>query len=273
MTMRQVLLTGAKGGVGSMLRPYLRTICETLVLSDREPIDDLVANERFVAADLGDRPALEAACAGIDGIIHLGGYSVEGPWEEIHSANIVGLWNVYEAARVAGVKRVVFASSNHAMGFYRRRDRVGVDEPVRPDSRYGISKAFGEAVGAFFADKHGLRVMSIRIGNVGMAPIDKRRLSIWIHPEDLFQLCRIGLEHPELHHVIVYGESLNERSWWDNRTAYRLGYAPVHRAEDHAAAALEAQARLPADAVGDLFQGGAFCSIEFAGDLTRTGSS
>jgi uronate dehydrogenase len=130
------------------------------------------------------------------------------------------------------------------MGFYKRRDRIGVDEPVRPDSRYGVSKAFGEAVGASFADKFGLRVMSIRIGNVGMKPIDKRRLSIWIHPEDLFQLCRIGLEHPDLHHAIVYGESMNERSWWDNRTAFRLGYAPEHRAEDHAAAALAAQAEL-----------------------------
>lgn len=271
--MRQILLTGAKGGVGKMLRPHLRGICDTLVLSDREAVDDLAANERFVAADLGNPGALAAACAGVDGIVHLGGYSVEGPWEDIHAANIVGLWNLYEAARGAGVKRVIFASSNHAMGFYRRRDRVGTGEPVRPDSRYGISKAFGEAVGAFFADKHGLRVLSIRIGNVGLKPIGKRRLSIWIHPEDLFQLCRIGLEHPDLHHAIVYGESLNERSWWDNRTAYRLGYAPVHRAEDFAAEALAAQAALPADPIGDVFQGGAFCSIEFAGDLTRTGTS
>jgi uronate dehydrogenase len=271
--MRRILLTGAKGGVGGMLRPYLRGICDELVLSDRETVDDLAPGERFVAADLGDPAALEAACEGVQGIVHLGGYSVEGPWETIHAANIVGLWNLYEAARGRGVERVVFASSNHAMGFYKRRDRVGIDEPVRPDTRYGLSKAFGEATGALFADKHGLRVMSIRIGNVGLKPLDKRRLSIWIHPEDLFQLCRIGLEHPDLHHVIVYGESLNERSWWDNRTAYRLGYQPLHRAEEFAAEALAAQAELPADPIGDVFQGGTFCSIEFAGDLTRTGSS
>ena len=269
--MQQILLTGAKGGVGTMLRPLLRGHYSTVVLSDREPIEDLALNERFIEAELTDPAALAAACAGIDGIIHLGGYSVEGPWEAIHSANIVGLWNLYEAARAAGVKRVIFASSNHAMGFYRRRDRIGVDEPVRPDSRYGVSKAFGEATGAFFADKYGLRVMSIRIGNVGPKPLDKRRLSIWLHPEDLFQLCRIGLEHPDMHHAIVYGESLNERSWWDNRTAYRLGYAPEHRAEDHAEAALMAQAELPPDPIGDLFQGGTFCSMEYAGDLTRSG--
>ncbi len=270
--MQRILLTGAKGGVGTMLRPLLRRHYPTVVLSDREPIADLAENERFIAADLTDPASVAAACAGIDGIIHLGGFSVEGPWEAIHSANIVGLWNLYEAARAAGVRRVVFASSNHAVGFYRRRDRIGVDEPVRPDSRYGVSKAFGEAVGAYFADKFGLRVMSIRIGNVDVEPIDKRRLAIWIHPGDLFQLCRIGLEHPDLHHVIVYGESLNERSWWDNRTAYRLGYAPEHRAEDHAEAALRAQAELPADPIGDLFQGGAFCSMAYAGDLTRSGS-
>jgi uronate dehydrogenase len=269
--MQQILLTGAKGGVGTMLRPLLRGHYPTVVLSDREPIEDLASNERFIRAELTDPAALAAACEGIDGIIHLGGFSVEGPWETIHSANIVGLWNLYEAARAAGVKRVIFASSNHAMGFYRRRDRIGVDEPVRPDSRYGVSKAFGEAVGAFFADKHGLRVMSIRIGNVGPKPLDKRRLSIWLHPDDLFQLCRIGLEHPDMHHAIVYGESLNERSWWDNRTAYRLGYAPEHRAEDHAEAALRAQAELPPDPIGDLFQGGTFCSMEYAGDLTRSG--
>lgn len=270
--MRRVLLTGAKGGVAGMLRPYLRAMCDELVLSDREPVDDAEGNERVVTADLTDPTALAKTCDGVDAVIHLGGHSVEGPWEAIHSANIVGLWNLLEAARTAGVERVIFASSNHAMGFYRRRDRVGVDEPVRPDSRYGVSKAFGEAAGAFFADKYGMRVLSIRIGNVGLAPLDKRRLSIWLHPEDLAQLCRIGLEHPELHHAIVYGESLNERSWWDNRSAYRLGYSPVHRAEDHATEALAAQAKLAADPVGDMFQGGAFCSAEFKGDLTRTGS-
>ena len=270
--MQQILLTGASGQVGRMLRPHLRRHFARVVLSDREPIEELADNERFVAADLGDSAALAAACSGSEGIIHLGGYAVEGPWQAIHSANIVGLWNLFEAARAAAVRRVVFASSNHAVGFYRRRDRIGVDEPVRPDSRYGVSKAFGEAVGAFFADKYGLRVMSIRIGNVAERPVDRRRLAIWIHPEDLFQLCRIGLEHPELHHAIVYGESLNERSWWDNRTAWRLGYAPVHCAEDHAEAALAGEAARPPDPIGDLFQGGGFCTTDYAGDLTRSGS-
>ncbi|MCB1993223.1 MAG: NAD(P)-dependent oxidoreductase [Geminicoccaceae bacterium] len=268
----RVLMTGAAGGVATMLRPLLVGLYDEVVLSDRRAPEGLAAHERFVAADLGDPDSLAAACDGVDGIIHLGGQAYEAEWEVIHSANITGCWNLFEAARQAGVERVVFASSNHAIGFYPRRDRIGVDEPVRPDSRYGISKAFGEAVGSFYADKFGLRVLSIRIGNVGPVPLDKRRLSIWIHQEDLLSLIRIGLEHPELHNAIVYGVSQNERSWWDNRTAHRLGYAPRHRAEDHVDAALAAQAKLPPDPIGDLFQGGTFCAAEFAGDLKRTSS-
>ncbi len=268
----RILMTGAAGGVASMLRPLLAEHYEEVVLSDRRSPEALAPHERFVAADLGDPDSLAAACGGVDGIIHLGGQANEAEWEVIHGANIVGCWNLFEAARKAGVERVVFASSNHAIGFYPRRDRIGVDEPVRPDSRYGLSKAFGEAVGSLYADKFGLRVLSIRIGNVGPVPLDKRRLSIWIHQEDLLSLIRIGLEHPELHNAIVYGVSQNERSWWDNRTAYRLGYEPRHRAEDHVEEALAAQARLPSDPIGDLFQGGTFCAAEFAGDLKRTAS-
>ena len=117
-----------------------------------------------------DSAQVEKAVAGVDGIVHLGGFSVEGPWETILNANIVGCYNLFEAARRKGVKRVVFASSNHAVGFYPRQRKIGVDAPVRPDSRYGVSKAFGEALGALYAYKHGLRVTCLRIGNVGDAP-------------------------------------------------------------------------------------------------------
>ncbi len=143
--------------------------------------------------------------AGIDGIVHLGGHSNEGPWDTIHKANIVGCYNLFEAAYRAGVKRVVFASSNHAVGFYPRDQKIGVNVTLRPDSRYGVSKAFGEAVGALYADKHGLRVTCIRIGYVNDIPLDRRWLSIWIKPEDFLQLVRIGLEHPDIRFDIFYG--------------------------------------------------------------------
>jgi uronate dehydrogenase len=265
----RILLTGAGGGVATMIRPLLAERYPDLRLSDIKPVAGLAAGTPFVAANLARIDEIERAVEGIDGIIHLGGYSVEGPWEAIHEANIVGCYNLFEAARRQGVKRVVFASSNHAVGFYPRSAPIGPDVTPRPDSRYGISKVFGEAVGSFFADKFGLKVLSLRIGNVGLKPLDRRRLAIWLHPEDLLQLCRIGLEHPHLHYEVFYGASLNERSWWDNSAAYRYGYRPRHRAEDHRDHALAEQAKLAPDPVGDFYQGGTFCAMEFAGDASR----
>jgi len=267
--MQNVLMTGAAGGIGTHFRTLLKGRYPRLRLSDVKQPTDLAADEEFMVADLADLAAVERMVDGMDGIIHFGGFSVEGPWDVIHSANIVGAYNLFDAAYRAGVKRVIFASSNHAVGFYRRTRRIGVEEHVRPDSRYGVSKAFGEALGSYYADKFGLRVMSIRIGNVDLQPVDHRRLSIWIHPEDLAQLVHIGLTHPDMHCEIVYGMSHNERAWWDNETAVKLGYKPQHKAEDHAAHALAEQEKIGPDAIGDLFQGGAFCGEDFDGDLDR----
>ena len=214
-------------------------------------------------ANLADLAAVEKIVAGVDGIVHLGGYSIEGPWETILNSNIIGCYNLFEAAHRAGVKRVVFASSNHAMGFYPRTKRIGVDVTVRPDSRYGVSKAFGEALGALYADKHGLRVTCLRIGNVGDAPADQRRLAIWLKPEDLVQLIRIGLEHRDIHFEIFYGASDNADAWWDNSNARRFGYKPTGKADDFRAQAMAAQAKLPPDPIGDRYQGGPFCSDEY----------
>ena len=180
----------------------------------------------------------------------------EGSWDTILNANIVGCYNVFEAAYRANVKRIVFASSNHAVGFYPRSKTIGVNVTVHPDSRYGISKAFGEAVGAFYADKHGLRVTCLRIGNFGEAPIDKRRLSIWLKPEDLVQLIDIGFTHPDIRFEIFYGASDNVDMWWDNSNARRFGYKPTGKAADYVAQAMAGQAKLPPDPIGDRFQGG-----------------
>src|SRR3981081_1648076 len=231
--MPRILMTGASGGIGTALRKLLAPIYPDLLLSDVRPPADLGANEKFKAAELSDLAQVEAICDGIDGILHFGGFSVEGPWDNILQSNIIGCYNLFEAARRKGVKRVVFASSNHAVGFYPRHHHIGVDVTVRPDSRYGVSKAFGEALGSLYADKHGLRVLCLRIGNVGDKPLDKRRLSIWVKPEDLAQLIRIGLDHPDLRFEIFYGASWNERAWWDNHCAYEYGYRPTGRAEDY----------------------------------------
>lgn len=267
--MKRVLVTGAAGGVGSMIRPLLARVYPEIVLSDVKEPNDLASNETFVQAELGDMAGVERACDGVDGVVHLGGYSVEGPWETILQSNIIGCYHLFEAARRKRVERVVFASSNHAIGFYPRVQRIGVNVVPRPDSRYGVSKIFGEGLGSMYADKHGMRVLSLRIGNVGEKPLDKRRLSIWIHPADLVQLIRIGLEHPDLRYEVMYGASDNERSWWDNSVAYQYGYRPAHRAEDFRDEALAAQKKLPPDPIGDFYQGGPYCTIEFDGDTDQ----
>jgi uronate dehydrogenase len=268
--MQTVVVTGAAGGIGTRLRQLLPAVYPDIRWSDRVVPPDLGPDEKFVAADLAVISQVERVVDGAQGIVHLGGFSVEGPWETILQANIIGCYNLFEAARRCGVERVVFASSNHAMGFYPRRRRVGIESPVRPDSRYGVSKAFGEALAALYAYKHGLRVTSIRIGNFGEAPIDARRLAIWLKPEDLVQLIRIGLEHPDVRCEIFYGASDNARGWWDNGAAFRFGYRPQGRAEDHRDDALAAQAKLPPDPIGDWYQGGPFCSDEFHGGIEQS---
>jgi uronate dehydrogenase len=267
--MQRVLLTGAAGDIGQRLRTLLKPIYPQLRLSDVKKPGDLRSEEEFIPAELGDLAQVEGAVAGCEGIIHLGGHSVEGSWETILNANIIGCRNLFEAARRQGVGRVVFASSNHAVGFYPRVKRIGTDVTVRPDTRYGLSKAFGEALGALYADKYGLRVLCLRIGNLGDKPLDQRRLAIWLSPADLVQLIRIGLEHPELEYEIFYGASFNERTWWDNTRAYTFGYRPTGRAEDFRDEALAAEAKRAAEPIGDFYQGGSFCADEFVGDRRK----
>jgi uronate dehydrogenase len=261
--MKSVLVTGAAGGICTRLRQLLDRVYPDIRWSDIRKPADLASHPTFMQADLADLAQVERITDGVEGIVHLGGESVEQSWDRILQANIIGCYNLFEAARRNKVQRVVFASSNHAVGFYPRQRKISADEPVRPDSRYGMSKAFGEAIGALYAYKHGIRVTCIRIGNFADAPVDLRRLAIWISPDDLVQLIRIGLEHPDLRHEIFFGASGNERSWWDNEAAYHYGYSPTGKAEDYAAAALAAQEGLPPDPVADWYQGGPFCSDEY----------
>ena len=231
--MKTILITGAGGGVGTLLRRELAGKYD-FRLSDIRPITDLRDNETFVEGDIAEAEAMLRVTKGVDAIVHLGGYSVEGPWDDILQANIVGCYTVFEAARQNGVKRILFATSNHAVGFYRRDETIDHRVYIKPDSRYGVSKVFGEALGSLYADKYGMEVFNMRIGNVGERPLDKRRLAIWFSPRDLAQLVTIGIEHPDIRFEIVYGVSGNTRSWYDNSNAFRLGYKPQDDAETYA---------------------------------------
>ena len=257
--MKTVLITGAAGDVGTHLRRELAGKY-ALRVSDLRPVKKFRAPERTMRADVSKLADALRITKGVDAVVHLGGYSVEGPWKEILAANIVGCYNVFEAARRNGVKRIVFPSSNHAAGFYRRDQLIDHRVYPKPDSRYGVSKVFGEALASLYADKYGMQVFCIRIGNVNPAPIDKRRLSIWLSPRDLAQLVTIGIEHPAIRFEIVYGVSGNTRSWYDNANARRLGYRPQ---DDSEACAAEVLAReQPGDPTAELYQGGTFTVAE-----------
>lgn len=254
--MKTVLITGATGDVGMHLARELAGKYK-LRLSDKRPLKA----KNFVKADISKMADCLRITKGVDAIIHLGGYSVEGPWEAILQANIIGCYNMFEAARRNKVKRIVFPTSNHATGFYRRDERIDHTVYPRPDSRYGVSKVFGEALGRLYTDKYGMEFLMVRIGNVGPAPLDKRRLSIWISPRDMAQIASIGIDHPDIRFEIVYGVSGNQRSWYDNSNAVRLGYRPQDDSETFAAEIL-AREKPSDNAIAEKYQGGVFCTAE-----------
>ena len=264
--MKTVLITGAAGNVGSHLRRELAGRYN-LRLSDIVPVKDISPGEKQVRGDVAKMTDMLRVTKGVDAIVHLGGFSSEGPWESILHANIIGCYNVFEAARRNDVKRVLFASSNHAAGFYRRDVKIDHRVYPKPDSRYGVSKAFGEQIGSLYADKYGLEVFCMRIGNVNPVPPDKRRLSIWISPRDLARLVSVGIENPNINFEIVYGVSDNKRSWYDNSNARRLGYLPQDDAELYAAEVLAKDK--PGDPRTEMFQGGTFVLAEYGGDPSR----
>ena len=223
---KRLLLTGAAGGLGVALRQRLKANCDVLRLSDRVSVGDAGPNEEVVLADLADADAVSEMVRGVDAIVHLGGISVEGPFAPILQANILGVYNLYEAARVHGVKRVVFASSNHVTGFYRQSETITADRPARPDGLYGVSKAFGEDLSRFYFDRYGIETACVRIGSSFPEPKDRRMLATWLSFDDLHRLITACLSTPVLGHTILFGMSDNAVTWWDNAQARHVGYVP-----------------------------------------------
>lgn len=265
----RVLITGAAGNIGRTLRQHLRGRYRLLRLTDIAPQEPAVAGEEVATVDIRDAAAVEASMRGIDCVIHLAGVPEEDSWERILPLNIEGCYNVFEAARRAGVRRVVFASSNHAVGFHRRETFIDTQVQPRPDGRYGVSKVFGEAVARLYADKYALSVACLRIGSFRPSdrPSESRHLLTWISHRDMAQLAMRCVEHPDYHFVVVYGVSNNLRNRWDNTPAKFLGYRPQDDAEAFAA---EVLATSPTeDPIAAQFHGGMYCPIEFVGDTTR----
>ncbi|MGD1955960.1 MAG: NAD-dependent epimerase/dehydratase family protein [Sphingomonadales bacterium] len=264
---RRVLITGAAGAVGSVLRAGFQGLYKHLRLTDISPLEDPAPGEEIMLADMRDMAALTPVMADVDCVVHLAGLADEDNWEKVSSLAIDGCYTVFEAARLAGVKRIVYASSNHAIGFHPRSKALDLEVPLRPDGRYGLSNAFGELLGRLYADKYGMSIAAVRIGSFRPKPEDRRQLMTWLSHRDAVQLFRRCVEHPGYHYVCVYGVSANRDANWDNSQVDWLGYQPQDNAADYEAEIL-AQPD-DEDAIAKALHGGRFCSDEFDGDLTK----
>ena len=254
----RLLITGAAGGLGAELRRRLRPHCQALRLSDINDLGQAAAGEELMPARLEDADAVLALLQGVDAVIHLGGVSTEQPWATVLQANIIGVYNLYEAARKQGVKRVVFASSNHVTGFYRQDEVIDTRAPVRPDGLYGLSKAFGENLSRLYFDRWGIETVCVRIGSSLPEPRDRRMLATWLSYGDLERLMLACLSAPLAGHSVIFGMSDNTTTWWDNRHAAHLGYRPQDSSEPFRAATQARQPQLDTTDPVVIYQGGGF---------------
>lgn len=255
---KRLLLTGAAGGLGQVLRPRLKARCDILRVSDIADLGSAQPGEELMPMPLQDRAGMLGLLEGVQAVVHLGGVSTEQPFDLILQANILGLYNLYEAARKQGVRRIIFASSNHVTGFYRQDQVIDAGMPHRPDGYYGVSKAFGEDLSRFYFDRYGIETACLRIGSSYPEPKDKRMLATWLSYDDLERLVVASLTTPVLGHSIVYGMSDNTTTWWDNTPARHIGFRPQDSSEPFRHATEARQAPLDHSDPAVLYQGGVF---------------
>ena len=266
-----ILVTGAAGIVGTALRPILRESYQSILLSDIVELNNLAENESFHSCDLTDLETLTSLTKQADGVVHLGGLvGANYTFEETLTANIMGTHCVFEAAKLAGIKRVINASSHHAVGFTPRGRTIDHATPPRPNSEYALTKAYGEAAASYYADNFGLEILSIRIGYVGDDVSTERRMFTWISPRDLAQLIEIGFTWKDLHHEIVYGVSESpEPAFFDNSNAIAMGYQPLDRAADHVTDSSLLQYQPKLDSIEEGVVGAGFASAGFEGNVAK----
>ena len=236
---KRILITGAAGALGSVLREALKPYAETLRLNDRQPLGKIGANEEHVVCDLADRDAVFEMMKDVEMVVHLGGAPRENTFQVILDSNIAGSYHIYESARQSGVRRIVYASSVHAIGFYECTQTIDANVPQKPDSLYGVSKAFVENLSRYYFDKFGIESVCLRIGSCFPKPVDRRMLATWLSYDDFSQLVIRSLMSSSVGHMVVYGNSNNSANFWDNTEAAYLGYRPtdsadVYRAEVYA---------------------------------------
>lgn len=267
----RLLITGAAGEIGTVIRPALTQSARSIRLHDRRAISDQGPGVETMQGDLSEPGVALEATRGVDCVIHLAGVPREtgGTHADILQANVIGCHQLFEAARINGVRRIIFASSNHVIGFYPAADTVGTTEPPRPSGIYGATKVFGEALGRLYADKHGIEVACLRIGAFRARPGNARELGGWLSHGDMARLARCCVEAPPFHFLVLYGVSANRRGRWGRDEAARahIGFAPLDNAEAFAEE-LETIAPEPGT-VEARFHGGSVCALGFSHDRSR----
>jgi uronate dehydrogenase len=261
-----ILLTGAAGRLGAHLRRGLAPLTRRIRVSDLVEIDDLQPNEEAAVCDLADAEAVLDMTKGVDAIVHFGGAALETDWDTILNANIRGSYNIYEGARKNGVKRIVYASSVHAIGYHSVEDHIDANAPHRPDSLYGLSKCFVEDLGRLYWDKFGIETVCARIFSSFDGYTDRRHLWSMLTFEDCVRLVEASLTAPRVAHSIVFGISDNRHSMVDNRLAGHIGFQPQDSTEPFRA---EVEARVPAadpNAPAVRFLGGWFVDLGHPAD-------
>ncbi|WP_300015910.1 NAD(P)-dependent oxidoreductase [uncultured Roseobacter sp.] len=258
----KLVLTGAAGRLGSYLREPLAAMCDTLVSTDiADDIGKLYNGESYVQADLAQMDQIAPVLEGADMIIHFGAIVDEKPFEELLGPNFVGSYNIWEAGYKAGVKRIVYASSIHAVGMHLKSDFIGIDAEHRPDTFYGLAKCFTEDLGRMYWDKRGLESVHLRILSCAQVT-NTRALGSWLSYDDLIQLVTRAIDTPSVGFGIVYGVSNNDRAPVDNAKASFLGYRPKDNAEQFAAEILAEAPPVDLKDPGQMCHGGPFSSVD-----------
>ncbi len=265
-TAYKILITGAAGRIGQTLTQAFEGRYPLLRLFDRAPIKTSHQNTQSIMGELSDRVALDAAMKDINCVIHLAAIAEERPFEELVEPNIMGAYQLFEAARLAGVSRVIYASSIQAVGFNRLEAGVTQGSPIRPSGFYGVTKAFGEALGRLYADKYGLSVACLRIASFEPEPQDQRQLATWLSPSDCVELFKACIEADPFSFATVYGVSANTRSVVKDKGPAAINFQPGDDAELFLRA-IEFDPELKT--ATSLFAGGAYCGLGFIGEFDR----
>lgn len=268
--MKKLVLTGAAGRLGSYLREPLSKMCDELVSTDLvDDIGTLYPKETYAKGDLASLDDMMRVLAGADMVIHMGAYADEGPFEKLLGPNFVGAYNIWEAAYQHGLKRVVYASSIHAVGMHPKNDFIGTDVRHRPDTFYGLAKCFAEDLGSMYWDKRGLESVHMRILSCAQVT-NARALGSWLSYDDLIQLVQRSIETPVTGFSIVYGVSNNDRVPVDNAKASFLGYRPQDNAEQFAKEILAETDPMDNQDPGNMCHGGPFASVELGNSGVAT---